>query len=374
MKQLYNEELFYQIALSLIPKVGPLLAKRLIAYTGSPKALFEEEKRKLLKIPNIGENLVNNIKSKTIFEKAKKELAFIERYHIDVLFYLDKRYPKRLKNCEDAPVILYSKGNVNFEESRILSIVGTRRATDRGIETCQKLIAELANNSKDLIIVSGLAYGIDICTHKAALANGLQTISVLGHGLDIIYPSVHRSVAEKIIHQGALVTEFSSRTKFIRSNFVSRNRIIAGLSDATVVVESGEKGGALITADLANSYNRDVFAFPGRIEDDRSKGCNQLIKSNKAALIEGAEDLEYILGWELNRYRKKIVQQEMFNELGATEKHIVSLLKDSGNQSINELSTRLNMPISKVSPLLLDLEFEGIIKCLPGNRYKAVGF
>jgi len=374
MEQLNNEDLFYQIALSLIPKVGPVLAKRLIAYTGSPKALFEEKKRKLLKIPNIGENLVNNIKSNVIFEKAEQELSFIERYHIDVLFYLDKRYPKRLKNCEDAPVILYSKGNVNFEESRILSIVGTRRATDRGIETCKKLIDELARNNKDLVIVSGLAYGIDICAHRAALSNDLQTISVLGHGLDIIYPSVHRSMAEKIIHQGALLTEFSSRTKFIRSNFVSRNRIIAGLSDATVVIESGEKGGALITADLANSYNRDVFAFPGRIEDSRSKGCNQLIKSNKAALIEGAEDLEYILGWELNRYREKIVQQEMFNELGATEKNIVSLIKDNGELSINDISARLSMPISKVSPLLLDLEFEGIIKCLPGNRYKTIGF
>jgi DNA processing protein len=374
MEQVNNEDLFYQIALSLIPKVGPVLAKRLIAYTGSPKALFEEKKRKLLKIPNIGENLVNNIKSNGLFEKAEQELAFIERYHIDVLFYLNNRYPKRLKNCEDAPVILYSKGNVNFEKSRVLSIVGTRRATDRGIETCKTLIGELSKNNKDLVIVSGLAYGIDICAHRAALANDLQTISVLGHGLDIIYPSMHRSVAEKIIHQGALVTEFSSRTKFIRSNFVSRNRIIAGLADATVVVESGEKGGALITADLANSYNRDVFAFPGRIEDSRSKGCNQLIKSNKAALIEGAEDLEYILGWELNRSREKIVQQQMFNELDATEKNIVSLIRDNGELSINDISTRLSMSISKVSPLLLDLEFEGIIKCLPGNRYKVLGF
>ncbi|MFW5945228.1 MAG: DNA-processing protein DprA, partial [Bacteroidota bacterium] len=354
--------------------VGPVLAKRLISYTGSPKGLFEERKSKLLKIPNIGENLVNNIKSKSIFEKAEREMAFIENYQIDVYFYLDDRYPKRLKNCEDAPVLFYSKGEVNFESIRVLSVVGTRRATDRGIEACQKLIAELSRNSKDLIVVSGLAYGIDICAHKAALANGLQTISVLGHGLDIIYPSVHRSVAGKIVNQGALVTEFSSYTKFIKSNFVCRNRIIAGLADATVVVESGERGGALITADLANSYNRDVFAFPGRVEDSRSKGCNQLIKTNKAALIEGVDDLEYILGWELNRCRNKIVQQEIFKDLGTSEKNIVSLIREKGELSINELSIRLGLPVSKVSPLLLDLEFEGLIKCLPGNRYKAAGY
>lgn len=366
----YNEELFYWIALSLIPKVGPVLAKRLIAYTGSPKALFEEDKRKLLKIPNIGENLVHNIKEKGIFEKVEREMTFIEHYQINVFFYLDKNYPKRLKNCEDAPIILYSKGNVNFEDSRILSVVGTRRATDRGIEACQKLIADLSKNGKDLVIVSGLAYGVDICAHKAALANGLKTVSVLGHGLDIIYPSVHRSVAEKIIKQGVLLTEFSSHTKFIRSNFVSRNRIIAGLADATVVIESGERGGALITADLANSYNRDVFAFPGRIDDPRSKGCNQLIKTNKAALIEGAEDLEYVMGWEINKYKKKIVQREIFKELGPAEKDIVTLLRENGELSINEISSRLNMPISKVSPMLLDMEFEGITRCLPGNRYK----
>ena len=369
----YNEDRFYQIALSLIPKVGPVLAKRLIAYTGSPKALFEESKSKLLKIPNIGENLVHHIQSKNIFEKAERELAFIKNYNIGVSFYLDKNYPKRLKNCEDAPIILYSKGDVNFGNSKVLSIVGTRRATERGIEACQKLIADLSKNSKDLIIVSGLAYGIDICAHKAALANNLQTVSVLGHGLNIIYPSVHRPVAEKIIKQGALITEFSSHTKFIKSNFVSRNRIIAGLSDATVVIESGEQGGALITADLANSYNRDVFAFPGRIEDSRSKGCNQLIKTNKAALIENADDLEYIMGWEVNRYKEKTVQRELFNELGDAEKSIVSLLSENGELSINELSSRLNVPISKVSPMLLNLEFEGIIKCLPGNRYKTLG-
>lgn len=366
----YNEEIFYQIALSLIPKVGPVLAKRLIAYAGSPKALFEERKGNLLKIPNIGENIVNNIKSKKIFELTERELDFIGKYQIDILFYQDKEYPGRLKNCEDAPVILYTKGKIDFNDRKILSIVGTRRATDRGLYICEDLIADLAKSSSELIIVSGLAYGIDVCAHKAALAYGLQTVGVLGHGLDIIYPSVHRTVGEKIIKQGALITEFPSHTRFIKSNFVSRNRILAGLSDATVVIESGEMGGSLITADFANSYNRDVFAFPGRIDDPKSKGCNKMIKSNKAALIESAEDLEYIMGWELSRARKKVVQKEIFNELGNTERDIIELLSVNEVLSMNEISYRINLPVSKVSSLLLDLEFKGLVKSLPGNRYK----
>jgi DNA processing protein len=369
-----NEELFYKIALSLIPKIGPVLAKRLISYTGSPKSLFDESRSNLLKIPNIGENLVNNIKSKQIFEKAENELEFVNQYKIRVLFYLDNNYPERLKNCEDAPIVLYAKGKILMDESRALSIVGTRRATDRGIEICEKLVEDLAKNTKDLTIISGLAYGIDICAHKAAIKNGLNTYSVLGHGLDLIYPSVHRSVAEKIVRQGALLTEFSSKTRFVRSNFVSRNRIIAGLADATVVIESGEQGGALITADLANSYNRDVFAIPGRITDPRSKGCNQLIKANKASLIESAEDLEYIMGWEVNRFKQKVIQREIFNELKGYERQIVELLKNKGELSLNELSSTMNLPISQISPVLLNLEFKGILKGLPGNRYKTFSF
>jgi DNA processing protein len=368
----YNDEVFYQIALSLIPKVGPLLAKRLISYTGSPKALFEQPKSKLLKIPNIGNNLVNNIRSKHIFEAASREIAFIEKYNIQVLFYLDSNYPARLKNCEDAPIILYVKGDIQFNDKKALSIVGTRKATPRGVETCEKLIVDLASTSEDLVIVSGLAYGIDVCAHKTALANGLKTVCVLGHGLDIIYPSLHRPVAEKAIKQGALITEFPSHTKFIRSNFVSRNRIIAGLSDATIVVESGEKGGALITADMANSYNRDVFAFPGRIADTRSRGCNQLIKLNKASLIESAKDLEYVMGWELTRCKQKMVQRELFNELGANECKIIELIKEKDALSINEIAQHMDLPISQISPMLLGLEFKGIIRSLPGNLYQTL--
>lgn len=354
----------------MIPRIGPVLARRLISVTGSVEGVFRERPGQLKKIPNVGEHVIAALSDRRIFKQVDRELAFIERYGIRPVFYLDADYPGRLRNCEDSPVMIYIKGRLDTDEQKVLSIVGTRRATDRGLGLCRELVEDLAKTGEKVVVVSGLAYGVDVCAHKAALDHGLPTVAVLGHGLDTIYPSVHRQVAAEIAESGALVSEFSSQTAFVRGNFISRNRIIAGLSDATVVVESGEKGGALITADIANSYNREVFAFPGRVDDPRSKGCNQLIKSTKASLIEDAADLGYVMGWEINRQKRKAVQQQLFTELEGMQKSIVDLLKVHDELSIDDIGFRCQSPISKVSPLLLDLEFKGIVRSLPGSRYK----
>jgi DNA processing protein len=365
-----NGGLHYKIALSMIPKIGPVTARRLVKHVGSVEGVFLEDKNRLKKIPGMGDYLASALSDKQVFRWVEKELAFIERYNIQVLFYMDAGYPERLRNCDDAPVILYVRGELDTEGKKVLSIVGTRRATDRGIALCKKLVDDLAEHNPGLVIVSGLAYGVDICAHRAALNNSLRTIAVLGHGLDTIYPSIHRKIAAEITRQGALVSEFSSQNSFVRGNFVSRNRIIAGLADATVVVESGEKGGALITADIANSYNREVFAFPGRVEDKPSRGCNRLIKTNKASLIEGASDLQYVLGWEVKRIKQKAVQREMFSDLGDDARQLLDFLKKHGVLSIDELGSLSQRPVSSISPLLLDLEMKGLVRCLPGSRYK----
>jgi len=354
----------------MIPKIGPVLARRLISCTGSVEGIFREGKDKLMKIPYAGTQLVKALKDKEIFARVERELAFMERYGIRAVFYQDAEYPGRLRNCEDAPILLYVRGDWDVEKRKVLSLVGTRRATDRGVDLCNRLVEDLAQGSPELVIVSGLAYGIDICAHRAALKNNLTTLAILGHGMDTIYPSVHRKTAAEITRQGALISEFSSQTPFVRGNFVSRNRIIAGLADATVVVESGEKGGALITADIANSYNRDVFAFPGRVNDARSRGCNHLIKTNKASLIEGAADLEYIMGWEVKRQKQRAVQGHLFHDLAPEARQIVDHLREKGELSIDDLGSLCQCPVSRISPILLDLEIQGLVRCLPGSRYK----
>lgn len=365
-----NESLLNQIALSFIPKIGPVIARNLVAYIGSVDGIFKETAGRLQKIPNIGPKLVSNIiNNKKYFSKAEKEIEFIIKNNINVRFFLDNNYPLRLKNCPDAPMILYIKGDVDFNYNKVISIVGTRNATEIGIENCKNLVKNLKSHNP--IIVSGLAYGIDICAHNAALENGLDTIAVLGHGLDNLYPSIHKPIANKIINNGALVSDFSSETKFLKTNFVRRNRIIAGLSDATIVIESAMKGGALITADIANSYNRDVFAFPGRITDKYSVGCNKLIKSNKAALIESVSDIEYIMGWKHNAINNNI-QKKLFVELTDDEKKILSVINDNDLITIDIICLKVNMPSSKVSPILLNLEFQGLVKSLPGKAYKKI--
>ena len=362
-----DESLKYKIAISLIPNIGDVRAKRLISYCGSAEAVFKEKQHALEKIPGIGNFNAKAIVTHNVFNRAEEEIKFIEKNNITALFYLDKEYPKRLTHCEDSPVLLYFKGKANLNSEKIISIVGTREATDYGRQQCEKLIAELAVYNP--IIVSGLAYGIDICAHKAAMDQNLTTVCGLAHGLDKIYPAIHRQTAEKMLDNGGWLSDFTSKVIPDRENFPRRNRVVAGMSDATIVVESKISGGSLITADIANSYNRDVFAFPGRVNDECSKGCNNLIKQNKAALIQSAADISYIMGWE-QKTKNAPIQKQLFVELKPEEEVLVNLLKGKDNLNVDDICLFAKMPMSKVSSLLLTLEFSGIVKSLPGKIYK----
>ncbi len=367
-----NGSLKYKIALSLIPKIGHITAKKLVSYVGSFEGVFLENRSSLLKIPGIGNTLADLIMNSDVIPKAEEELGFIKENEISVIFYLDKNYPERLKYCEDAPILLYTKGNANLNSRKIISIVGTRKATTEGKDFCKKLVEDLKSRNHNPIIVSGLAYGIDAVAHRAALDNNLDTIAVFGHGLDIVYPASHKKLATEIEGQGMLLTDFPSESVRDKNNFLKRNRIIAGLSDATIVVESGVKGGSLVTADIANSYNRDVFAVPGRVSDEYSVGCNNLIKSNKAAMLTSINDLEYILGWEAIQPEKTDIQGSLFANLNEEEKLIADILKTEDEIPIDKICLKSNMPTSKVSPILLNLEFMGVVKTLPGKIYKLI--
>jgi DNA processing protein len=367
-----TDQLRYKIGIGLIPKIGPVLTKRLIAYCGSAEGIFMEKRSKLSKIPGIGERLVDHILSHRNLDMVDEEIEWLTRNGINAQFYLDDDYPERLRQCEDAPVILYIKGKTQFNRQKVVSIVGTRNPTDYGRNFTRELVDAMASSYPDMLIVSGLAYGIDICAHRAALRNSLDTAAVLGHGLSHLYPSAHRETASQITGQGALVTEFMHLEKPESVNFVRRNRIIAGLADATIVVESGERGGALITADIANSYNRDVFTLPGRVTDKYSTGCNRLIKTNRAALLENLADLEYLMGWQKTEGQPDAIQRMLFVELDEEESMLAGLLRNHASLTIDQLSMMGNLPVSRTSSVLLNLEFKGLIKCLPGKVFKLV--
>ncbi|MDR2652376.1 MAG: DNA-processing protein DprA [Prevotellaceae bacterium] len=365
---MHSELLKYYIAIELIPNVGSITAKKLIAYCGGVEAVFLEKKSTLSKILGIGNVLVESILANRddALKIAEIEMNFIEKNRIKTFVYTEKDYPKRLLICDDSPVVFFSKGDVDFNCAKVLSIVGTRKATDYGTELCEKIIADLAVTHKP-VIVSGLAYGIDVCAHKAALQNGLKTIAVMGTGLNIVYPSRHVNIANQISQQGAVITDFTSQSTFDRTNFLSRNRIIAGLADATIVVESGRKGGALVTADIAASYNRDVLTFPARVGDEYSAGCNWLIKTNKAALVENIKDIEYVLGWTSKNDEPK--QLPLFDTLNEKEMLIINHLKKTDTDTIDNISHEIKIPMSQLSAMLLALEFGGYIKSLPGKSY-----
>lgn len=352
----------------MVPGIGGVLARNLISYAGSVENVFREPLQKLTKIPGIGEVNARRIKESKPLLMAEKELAYIEKNDIKVYFYLDSDYPRRFSQCSDAPVVFYYKGNANLDTMRIISIVGTRNATTYGRQLCDELIRDLAAKNYDFVVVSGLAFGIDIQAHKSSLQYNVPTIGILGHGLNKLYPAAHAKIAESMVQNGGLLTDFSSDVKIDPRNFVRRNRLIAGLSDACIVVESGEKGGALITAEIASSYNRDVFAFPGRVGDAYSKGCNKIIKNNLAALIENAADFEYQMGWETTS--KKPVQQRLFLELTGDEQKIVDIIEPEEKAFIDLICSKMNMSVGKVSALLLELEFKGVIDALPGKMYK----
>jgi DNA processing protein len=360
-----TQDLLHKIAISLLPGVGPKTAKKLIAYCGGADAVFAEKSSVLKKVP--GNAPVFNQKEKQeALDRAQIELNFMSKKNINAVFFLDKDYPAKLAHCEDSPPVLFYKGQFNTTQKRIVSVVGTRKATEYGKEFCTRFIEELS--ALDVLVVSGLAYGIDIAAHKASLTYNVPTIGVLGHGLDRIYPGSHASVAEKMLENGGLLTEFLSGTNPDRENFPARNRIIAGMADATVVVEAGKSGGALITAELANSYNRDVFAVPGRVGDPYSEGCNYLIKNNKAALIESAADFISLMCWE--EKPKQAVQKQLFTELAPEEEVLVDILKQHGVMEIDNLCILANMSSGKTAAHLLNLEFNGLVKALPGKRFQ----
>jgi DNA processing protein len=369
---LQTQELIYRLALKQITKVGDVTAKNLVAYCGSASAVFTAKRNELIKIPHIGEYVAKFVldsqNDAAIFNRAEKEIKFIEDEKITPLFFTDAAYPNKLKHCSDAPILLFYKGNADLNKAKILGVIGTRNATDYGKGLTEKLITDL--KEENILIVSGLAYGIDAYAHKAALNNGLDTVGVLAHGLDDLYPSVHTNMANKMLKQGGLLTEFLTETIPDRENFPKRNRIVAGMCDAVVVIESKVKGGALITADIACSYSRDVFAFPGKAGSEHSEGCNKLIKHNKAALVESAADIIYAMRWEKIAEKKSSSKQFVLPiNLSDDENLIMNLLKDTEAIHIDELCSKLQLSPGKASGLLLQLEFGNLVKSLPGKLY-----
>ncbi|MFN8240659.1 MAG: DNA-processing protein DprA [Bacteroidales bacterium] len=359
----------HKIALSLIPRVGDISARKLVSHIGSVEGVFDEPFKSLMKIPGIGTTLARYICERSYLETAEKEAEYVTRHSIRTYFYMDEDYPYRLKQCDDSPVTFFYRGTTDLNSQKLLSIVGTRNATQRGKELCDKIVSQLAIDFPDLVIVSGLAYGIDIAAHKAAMANKLQTIGVLGHGFNTMYPAVHKNTAEAMLLNGGQLSDFLSDELPERNNFIKRNRIIAGISDATLVVESGIKGGALVTADIAGSYNRDVFAVPGRPDDIWSAGCNNLIKRNKAALVENAADIEYLLSWKSSSSQAP-VQRVLFVELSPDEKQIFEIINAQGEMNLDQICRSTGIPVFRLSAVLLKLEFDGIIRCYPGNIYR----
>ncbi len=363
-----TNELQYQIGLTLIEGIGDVNAKSLLAYCGSAREVFKEKKTHLLKIPGIGEYLARSIvKSRDVLNRTEDEIKFIKKYKISPLFFTDENYPRRLKYCSDSPILLYYKGNADLNKEKIIGVVGSRKPSDYGKEKTRELIADL--KSTNAIILSGLAYGVDVLAHKSALDEGLETVGVLAHGLDRIYPQIHDKIAKKMLTQGGLLTDFMSGTNPDAVNFPKRNRIVAGLCDALIVVESKRQGGSLITATIANSYNKDVFAFPGRAGDPLAEGCNGLIKQNRATLIENAADLIYAMQWEEQEKKGKSKQIPLLINLSDDEKLVVQAFGEKTEMHIDELCYATQMPVSKVAAVLLQMEFSNLIKCKPGKMY-----
>lgn len=351
----------------MIRNVGHVTAKQLLNRFITPEGIFKANKQELMQVPGVGALTAQYILGKEALVKAQEQLKFIAQYQVQVLFYTDDNYPSRLRNCEDAPVLLYYRGTANLNHPRIVSIVGTRMATNYGKLLCKQLAEVLA--PYDVLIVSGLAYGIDVTSHQESLAHGMATVGVLAHGLDRMYPQVHGPLAKRMVLNGGLLTEFAPYTNPDKENFPKRNRIIAGIADVTIVVEAASKGGALITADIANSYHRDVYAFPGRSTDPYSEGCNFLIKTNRAGLISHAKDLPYFLGWEAPLQKELPSLEELPEALCGVELQILKALKVSVLE-IDELGRKLKLPQSELSLHLLNLEILGRLISLPGKRYQ----
>ena len=367
--QMNDQELFYLLALQAVDGVGDIIAKKLLMHFGSAEAVFKAKTTQLAAIEGIGTILLKNLKDQSVFAKAERELQFIASRQLTVTSYQDTKYPERLKHCFDSPLVLFSSGNIDLQNQKTISIVGTRQITSYGLEFCRKFMEELAPMNP--VIVSGFAYGVDIAVHQLAMENNLQTIGVVAHGLNQIYPKSHKKYVAKMEENGGFMTEFWSSSNPDKENFVRRNRIVAGMTEATIVIESAERGGSLITANLANDYNRDVFAVPGRVSDKYSQGCNTLIKTQKANVLTSASDLIYMLNWDIEKEVKSI-QKQLFVALDDDEQKIYDYLLQSGKELLDVIAMRCDFPIYKISGILLNMELKGVIRPLPGKLFEAI--
>lgn len=367
-----DEQLRYRIALASVKGMNRLLAESLVELTGDVSAFFTLSQRELSDLTGWNSSLFSEVERGKALMAAAGEVEFIRKNNITPLFFTDADYPQRLLECDDAPLILYYKGNVSFQQPRVVSIVGTRHATPYGKNFVDTLVRDLADTCPDTLIASGLAYGIDIAAHRAALRYGLPTVGVLAHGLNTIYPAQHRNTAVEMVGNGGLLTEYTTSQPTHRGFFLARNRIVAGVADAVVVVESGVKGGSLFTATIASDYHRDVFALPGRVGDISSMGCNNLIRQNKAALLTCADDLIEAMGWGVRKEQPSqtilAAQQEV--QLTDEEKLIMQYLAHNGEGQINRMAVELNTPIATLSATLVELEFKGCVVAFPGGVYR----
>ena len=362
-----NNELLYQVALTLINGVGVVQAKQLMEHFGTAEQIFKAKKKELSLLEGIGEMRAKQIKDFDHFKEAETEMDFCDTHHIQTVFLTDTNYPQRLLNCYDSPTLLYYRGTADLNSSKIISIIGTRNNTEYGKQITEKFIEDI--QAQNLVILSGLAFGIDAIAHKAALQNNVATIGVLAHGLDSIYPSQHTTLAKEMLLNGGLLTEFRKNTSPDKHNFPKRNRIVAGMSDATLVIETAVKGGSMITAELAYNYNRDVFAVPGKITDSKSAGCLKLIQQNKAVVFTNAEEFMHSMGWQQKKITSK-KQRELFIELNDDEKIIVALLQEKELVNIDELYIRSALSSSSVAAAILNLELNNVVLALPGKMYK----
>jgi DNA processing protein len=366
-----TDELHYQLALHRIPKIGPTVYRNVLAYTGSAKRFFEMPAGKAAKIPRISQKLLELRKDKAAYLKEAEEIiSNCQKKNINITTFSNPEYPSRLKSVDDCPMVLYTKGKINFNPTRTIGIVGTRNATDYGRSITKKIIDDLSPYQPT--VISGLAYGVDIESHRAALQNKIPTLGILGSSVDQIYPSAHKSTACAMLESGGLISEYPPGTVMHPSNFPQRNRIIAGLSDALIVVEAAKKGGALITAEIAFSYNREVFAVPGNLLATYSEGCNHLIRKLKASIYTGPKDLEESLSWSKENLEenKSINKNRDFSGFEEEERKMLSLLQDYKELEIDQLALMTGISISALAMKLLNLEFEGFIKSLPGKKYR----
>ncbi|HUH51234.1 MAG TPA: DNA-processing protein DprA [Flavobacterium sp.] len=365
-----SNQLFHTLALMRTEGIGDISAKKLLAHFGSAEQMFSATKKDFKGISRFNKSLAENILNKSTFKRAEQEVLFVEREQLKTHFYQGDDYPEKLRHCADAPILLFSSGDFDMKNPKVLSIVGTRKSTSYGVSFCKELLRDLA--SLNPLIVSGFAFGTDISAHLAALDNKLQTVGVLAHGFDRIYPAEHKKHIAKMNQSGGFLTEFWSESTPVKENFVRRNRIVAGISEATIVIESASKGGSLITANLANDYSREVFAVPGKVTDFYSQGCNDLIRTQRANLITSAQDVLYLLNWDLSIKKEKVIQKELFLDLDPEQKKIYDHLQTHGKDLLDMIARSCEMPVYKVASVLFDLELKGLIRPLQGKMFEVI--